>query len=138
MSFPVQITYRGLDASEPLNRLIHSEAAKLERFFDGIVSCRVLVERQYGHHLNGSPYHVRLNVVVPGTDLAIVTEPSLKTQPLDEEAQRVHKSDEIDAVYKDPALTIRDTFRRAKRRLQEYARRRSGSHSRPDGKSSGR
>jgi Sigma 54 modulation protein / S30EA ribosomal protein len=129
MSFPVQITYRGLDSSEPLNRLINDEAAKLEKFFVGIVSCRVLVERRYGHHLSGSPYHVRVNLVVPGADLAIVTEPSLRT-PLDEETPRVHKSDEIDAIYKDPALTIRDTFRRAKRRLREYAQRRTRSHCR--------
>jgi hypothetical protein len=128
MSFPVQITYRGLDSSEVLNRLINGEAAKLEKFFDGIVSCRVLVERQYAHHLNGSPYHVRLNLVVPGADLAIVTEPSLRMPPLDDETPRVHKSDEIDAIYKDPALTIRDTFRRAKRRLRDYARRRTGTH----------
>jgi hypothetical protein len=129
MSFPVQITYRGLEPSESLNQLIREEAVKLEKFFDRIVSCRVLVERQYGHHHTGSPFHVRLNVVVPRTDLAIDTEPSVKVPPGDE-VQRLHKSDEIDAIYKDPALTVRDTFRRARRRLQEYARRKTSPHSR--------
>jgi hypothetical protein len=122
MSFPVQITYRGLDASDALSRLIKEEAAKLGKFFDGIVSCRVLVERQAAHHQNGSPYHVRVNLVVPGADLAIVTEPSKHVSPPDGDA-RLHKRDEIDAIYKDPALTVRDTFRRAKRRVQDYARR---------------
>jgi len=126
MSFPVQITYRGLDSSESLNRLIHAEAAKLGKFFDGIVSCRVLVERQSGHHQTGSPYQVKLNVVVPGADLAIATEPSLRAQPLDDDGARVHKSDELAAIFKDPSYTIRDTFRRAKRRLHDYARRRAG------------
>jgi hypothetical protein len=130
MSFPVQITYRGLDSSEALNELIREEAAKLEKFFDGIVSCRVLVERQSAHHHTGFPFHVRLNIVVPGADLAVVTEPSLRAQPLGDEAVRLHKSDEIDAIYKDPALTVRDTFRRARRRVQEYARRRAGPHAR--------
>ncbi len=127
---PIQITYRGFDSSEPLDRLIRDEAAKLEKFFDRIVSCRVLIERQYGHHHTGSPFHVRLNIVVPGADLAIVTEPSVKVPPLGDEAQRLHKSDEIDAIYKDPALTVRDTFRRAKRRIQDYARRRNEPHAR--------
>jgi hypothetical protein len=115
MSFPVRITYRGLEPSESLNRLIREEAAKLEKFFDGIVGCRLLVERQYGHHHAGSPYHVRLNVVVPGSDLAIVTEPSDDVAPPGNETlQR--------------AAIVRDTFRRARRRLREYARRKSGPH----------
>lgn len=130
MSFPVQITYRGVAASDALSRLIKEEAAKLNKFFDGIVSCRVLVERQSAHHQNGSPYHVRVNLVVPGADLAIVTEPSMRISPPDDEAARLHKRDEIDAIYKDPALTVRDTFRRAKRRLQDYARRKMAAHSR--------
>ncbi len=108
---PVEITYRGFDSSEPLNRLIRDEAAKLEKFFDRIVSCRVLVERQHGHHHAVSRFNVRINIVVPGADLAIVTEPSLTVAPLSEGAQR----------------TIRETFRRARRRLQDYARRKSSS-----------
>jgi hypothetical protein len=127
MSFPVQATYRGFKPSEPLNRLIHDEAAKLEKFFDGIVSGRILIERQSGHHHTGTPYHVRLTVVVPGAELAIVTEPSVRVPRAGDEALRLHKSDEIDAMYKDPVLTVRDTFRRAKRRIQDYARRRAGS-----------
>jgi hypothetical protein len=114
MSFPVQVIFRGLNPSEALSRLVQKEAAKLDKFFDGIVSCRVLVERPSAHHQNGSPYHVHVNVIVPGADLAIVTEPR----------------DEIDAIYRDPALAVRDTFRRAKRRVQDYARRKIGSHSR--------
>ncbi|MGC1379426.1 MAG: HPF/RaiA family ribosome-associated protein [Candidatus Baltobacteraceae bacterium] len=125
MSLRVQITYRGVDPSDALSRLIRKEAAKLDKFFDGIVSCRVLVERQYGHHRSGSPFHVRLNIAVPGAELAIAAEPSLRTPPLDDEPKRLHKSDEIDAIYRDPELTVRDAFRRAKRRVQEYARRKA-------------
>ncbi len=98
MSFPVRITYRGLEPSETLNRQIQEEAAKLEKFYDGIVSCRVLVERHDGHH-HTAPLNLRLNIVVPGADLAVVGEPSL--------------------------TSVHDTFRRARRRVQEYARRRS-------------
>jgi Sigma 54 modulation protein / S30EA ribosomal protein len=107
MSFPVQITYRGLEPSERLNRLIRSEAAKLEKFFDGIVSCRALVESLQGHHHAGPLFHVRLNVVVPGADLAVDAEPE-----------------------RDLVVGVRDTFRRARRRVQEYAERRSAPHGR--------
>jgi ribosome-associated translation inhibitor RaiA len=114
MSFPVQITYRGVDSSAALDRLIRREAAKLGKFFGGIVSCRVLVERE-GHHQTGS-FEVRLNIGVPGVDLAIVMEPNA--------------GDEIDAAYKDAATTVREAFRRAKRRLHDYHERKTGTHAR--------
>jgi ribosome-associated translation inhibitor RaiA len=107
MSFPVQITYRGVDSSSALDRLIRIEAAKLDKFFDRVVSCRVLVERQYGHHHTRSPFQVHLNIVIPGADLAIMTEPNMGAAPVD------------------AAATVRDAFRRARRRLQEYAQKKT-------------
>jgi len=109
MSFPVQIAYRGLDRSEALDRVIAEEAAKLSKFFDGIVSCRVLIERRNPSHHTGAAFRVHLNVAIPGTDVAIMTEP------------RVSAS----AVPIDAAATARQAFRRARRRLREYAQRKS-------------
>lgn len=127
MELPVQITYRELDPSDALSRLIHEEAAKLDRFFDRIVSCRVLVEREQRHLRGGSPFHVRIDVGVPGDELVIDTVRGLKANPPDEIAKR-RKSTEVDAMYKDPALAVRDAFRRARRRIQDYARRLMGPH----------
>lgn len=124
MSFPVLITYRGVDSSEVLTRLVNNEAAKLGKYFDGIMRCRVLVERQAAHHHSGAPFHVRLTLAVPGAELIIAGEPAVRA-PNDEQPVRTHKSDEIDAVYKDPVLTVREAFRRARRRLQDYAKRRN-------------
>jgi ribosome-associated translation inhibitor RaiA len=101
MAFPVQISYHGVDPSDSLNKLIHTEAAKLEKFFDGIVSCRVLVEHRDGHGHTAAPLHIRLNILVPGADLAIDSEP-----------------------------TVREAFRGAKRRIKEYAQRKAGPHHR--------
>ncbi len=130
MSFPVQITYRAVDSSEALDRLIRDEAAKLGKFFDGILRCRALIERQSAHHHAGSPFRVRLTLALPGFELVVDAEPSLRAIPFDDEPLRVHKSDEIDAVYKDPALTIREAFRRARRRMQAYVQRNLGTHAR--------
>lgn len=112
MEQPVKITYRGLDPSDALNSLIHEEAAKLDKFFAGIVACRVAVERPEGHHRHGSPYRVGITIAVPGTELAVTTEPS----------------DEIPGAHEDPSLSVRDAFRRAKRRLQDYAARKHDPH----------
>jgi hypothetical protein len=117
MAFPIQITYRGMDSSETLDRLIRNEAEKLGKFFDRILRCRALVERQPGHHYAASPFHVRLTLAVPGSELVVGSEP--------------HSADgELEALHKDPELTVREAFRRARRRVQEYARRHMGAHTR--------
>ena len=130
MSFPIQITYRGMDSSEPLSRLIRSEAAKLGKFFDGIVRCRALIDRQSGHHAAGTPFHVRLTIAVPGTELVIAGEPSQRAAALDEEPAHARKSEAVEAPAKDPATIIKEAFRRARRRLHDYARRNTGAHPR--------
>ena len=113
MAPQVQITYRGTEPSEALNRLIHEEVEKLGKFFDGVVGCRVLIEHE--HQRSGSPFHVGITIAVPGTELAA----------------GVPTGDELDATHKDPARTIRDAFRRAKRRLHDYAERKAPQHVRP-------
>lgn len=128
MELPVQITYRELDPSEALSQLIHKEASKLDRFFDRIVSCRVLVEREQHHLRGGAPFHVRIDIGVPGDELVIDTMPSLRAKVADDEAAMRRKSAEIDAKYKDVTLAVRDAFRRARRRVQEHARRMMGPH----------
>ncbi len=124
MNLPVKITYRHLQASQALTQLIQAEASKLDRLYDRIVGCHVLVEQEQRHIRHGAPFHVRIDIGVPGSELVIDTEPSLRTTPADEDAVvSRRKSAEVAAKYKDPALAVRDAFRRAKRRLRDYARR---------------
>jgi ribosome-associated translation inhibitor RaiA len=111
VELPIQITYREIDPSDALSKLIRVEAAKLDRFFDRIVSCRVLVEREPRHLRAGAPYHVRIDIGVPGEELVIKAAPTPRA-----------------VVYKDPALAIRDAFRRARRRVHDHARRVTERH----------
>ena len=128
MELPLQITYRGLEPSDALSELIHKEAGKLNEFFERIVSCRVTVEREQHHIRSGAPFRVRIDLTVPGDELSIDTARSIRIDAADEEKTVRRKSAEVDAMHKDPALTVRDAFRRAKRRLQDYARRAMGAH----------
>ncbi len=68
MAVQPQIAYRDVEASPALERLIQAEAAKLERFFHGIVSCRVLIEHSHRRHKHGSPFNVRIDLSLPGAD----------------------------------------------------------------------
>jgi ribosome-associated translation inhibitor RaiA len=44
MQVPLQITFRHMDTSEAVAARIRERAEELERFFDRIISCRVVVE----------------------------------------------------------------------------------------------
>ncbi len=125
MSVQPQITYRDVAASAALDRLIEAEAAKLEHFFDGIVSCRVLVEHTHRRHRRGSPYRVRIELGVPGEPLVVNhTDDVRPVPPWSDEPERVRKAAEHEAEHKDPQLAIRDAFHTLTRRLQEYVKRR--------------
>jgi ribosome-associated translation inhibitor RaiA len=128
MEIPVQVTYRGLDPSEALSELIRKEAEKLDKFFERIVACRVHVEREQGHVRSGAPFRVRIDLTVPGGELTIDTGKSVRTSAPDEEAPARRKSADIDAAHKDPVLAVRDAFRRARRRTQDFASRKTGPH----------
>ena len=112
MEVPLQVTYRGLEPSDALTQLIRKEADKLGEFFDRIVGCRVLVEFEPHHARSGAPFRVLVDLTIPSDELTIDTARSAKP------------------VYKDPALAVRDAFRRAKRRLQDRVRRMKGFHAR--------
>jgi len=128
MELPVQITFRGLDPSEALSELIHKEADKLGTIFDRIIACRVLVEREQRHLRSGAPFSIRIDLTVPGGELTIDTAKSMRTSVADDETAARRKSAEIDAAHKDPALAVRDAFRRARRRTRDFARSKIGPH----------
>ncbi|HEX3369145.1 MAG TPA: HPF/RaiA family ribosome-associated protein [Candidatus Cybelea sp.] len=103
MELPLQITYRGVNPSGALRRLIHKEGAKLDHFFARITSCRVLVEREPRHMREAAPFRVRIDLGVPGNELM------------------------TDTLERDSRVAVRDAFRRARRRLQDYATRLKGA-----------
>lgn len=125
MAFRPQISYRDVPPSPSLDRLIEEEASKLTRFFRGIISCRVLVERAHRRHGTGSPFHIRIELGVPGEQL--VVSHTADTRPVpppdDDERARVSKALEHEPQHKDPELAVRDAFHKVERRVQVYASR---------------
>jgi hypothetical protein len=123
MAVHAQVAYRDVDPSPELERLIQAEAAKLERFFHGIVSCRVLVEHTHRRHRHGSPFNVRIELSLPGTELVVNHSDDVRPVPpaSDDAPERVHKSAEHEG-FKDPRLAVRAAFATLTRRLQEYVK----------------
>lgn len=124
MPVPLQVTYRDVDQSEALDALVSTEAEKLERYFGGILSCRVVIEHSHERRHRGSPFQARITLSLPGNDVVVNQGPDVHDSIAsgDDETARVQKRTNVDAAFKDPALAVRDAFKRARRRLQDHVR----------------
>jgi cold shock CspA family protein/ribosome-associated translation inhibitor RaiA len=109
MLTPMQITFRHMDSSAELEARIQEKAAKLEEFGGELMGCRVVVEPMGKHHHQGNLYDVRIDLTVPGEEIAVTQEASQHPE------------------YKDVLIAIRDAFDSARRQLEDYVRRRRGS-----------
>jgi ribosomal subunit interface protein len=108
MQLPLQITFRNLDASESVEDKIRARAAELDRFFDRIMGCRVIVETANRGQRHGRLYNVRVDLTVPGSEIV------------------VNRSSREDHSHEDIYVAVRDAFDAARRRLEDHARRRRG------------
>lgn len=99
MQTPLQITFRNIPRSDAVEARIRDKAAKLEKFHPRIMSCHVVVEEADRHRRQGKQFTVRLDIRVPGHELAI---------------DRDHHED----IY----VALRDAFDAAARRLEELVR----------------
>jgi cold shock CspA family protein len=106
MQLPLQISFHNLERSETIENRIREEAAQLDEFCEVIMSCRVVVDVPHRHHLTGNIYQIRIDLKVPGEELAVVHEPP-----------------EHDPYYENVDVAIRDAFNSAARRLEDYVRR---------------
>lgn len=78
MQVPLIMTFRNVRKTEDVEELILRQSAKLERFCDHIISCRVAVEKPQEHQRTGNPFRVRIDVTVPTEHEVVVTRESSK------------------------------------------------------------
>lgn len=117
MQVPLQITFRHMDTSEAVTARIRERAEDLDRFFDRIVSCRVVVECRHPRHIKGNLFRVGVDLTVPGREIAVGRDPA---------GHHAHED-----VY----VAIRDAFDTTRRLLEDYAREARGDvkqHAVPD------
>jgi len=97
----LQITFRHMDPSPALEARIRELAQNLDPFNEHILNCHVVVEPPSSHHRAGL-FDITLEISVPGENIAIRTERS------------------PDPAHEDPYVAVRDAFRAARRRLEDY------------------
>jgi len=108
MEKPLDITFRHMDPSPAVEQRIREKVDELERFFDRIVGCRVVVEQDHRHHRQGNLFRIRLDVALPGKEVAI------------------NRKGPKNQAHQDVYVAIRDAFAAAKRQIEDHARIRRG------------
>jgi len=106
MQQPIRIVFRGMEPSPAVESRIQELALHLERFDQHITRCQVTVQAPHQHHHQGQLYDVRIQVRVPGRELAVSREGSQNH------------------AHEDVYVALRDAFEAAGRRLDEYVERR--------------
>jgi ribosome-associated translation inhibitor RaiA len=107
------ITFHNLGHSQAVEDAILRRYARLIRYADGILHCRVSVESPHHHRHRGRAYAVHIELSVPGGTIDVGNRAETATH---------------DDIY----VAIRDAFRAARRQLQsrvhvrEVARRPKG------------
>jgi ribosome-associated translation inhibitor RaiA len=127
MRLPVQITWRDMPPSTAVGTKIHEEAAKLEEFYDRITSCRVTIEIPRRYQNGKYQFHIRIDLTIPGAEIVVNHEPTLHSSLRRTESEAHTKGQELSAPHKDVYVAIRDAFKVARRKLQEYSHRRNGA-----------
>ena len=65
MQAPLQIVFRGMETSKAVRENIEERVEKLERIFDRIISCRVVVELPHRHQSKGKLFNITIDLSVP-------------------------------------------------------------------------
>ena len=98
---PFQITFLDFPESDFVLMAAKKRVAKLERFFERIVRCEVIIACPHRHRHTDRLFHVQVRIFIPGEDVFINRDPSK------------------DEAHRDVYVAIRDAFDAAERVLQD-------------------
>lgn len=99
MEVGLQITARDIEITDAIRADITDKAEKLDRYYDRIMRCRVVLESPKRHQHEGKLYNVHIYLTVPGGEIMV-------------------KRD----LDKDLYVAIRDAFQATRRKLEDYSR----------------
>jgi ribosome-associated translation inhibitor RaiA len=113
---PLQITFRHMDHSAALESRIRALVSRLEKFDARITHCHVVIAPPPRHRRHGALYDFHIDIGLPEKVIA------------------VRRARSGAPAHDDPFVALRDAFRAARRKLEDYRRTRRGeikNHSQP-------
>jgi ribosome-associated translation inhibitor RaiA len=108
MSLALHIAFRNMDASASAEALVRQRAEELERLWDRISACRVVLDCTHRQNQLSRLYRVLIDLTLPGGTVVV-------------------NRDASNHAHDDLQVAIRDSFDLARRQLQEYARKHDGT-----------
>lgn len=105
-SHQVQITFHGLESSEPLEALIREKASKLRSIDQHLQRIRVVVDMPHRSHNKGNHLEVKLELFREGEDPIIVS-----------------RDNELDAEHDSSFNLVREVFTAATRVIRDHTHR---------------
>ena len=99
MKLPLDLRFIGMAPSPALEEAVQGKVAQLDRFGSEVMACRVTIEQEHKHQNQGRLFSVRIDVTLPGHELAI---------------NRVQDED----AY----VALRDAFDAARRKVEDSVR----------------
>ena len=108
METPVEIDFQGMAAAPDVRMSVEQHVAKLEQRYGRVTACRVVVRGPDGHHQTGR-YEVNIRLALPNG-----REVNISRAPV------------ADERYTDLNFAISDSFKHARRRLQDHVRKLQG------------
>lgn len=109
MRVPLEISFHGISRSENLEELIRTDAAKLEKVCDDLISCRVGIKLDQKSRNTANPFKIRIEMRFPPGNNLVVT----------------HKSG-IKEAADDLPTAIKNAFKSAHRRLKQLVEKQQG------------
>ena len=103
MSYPIEVRFHGVDHSDKAEQAIHERAEQLQKFYNRIVYCEVVVQKPHRSQQHGNIFDIHIKLGVPGPDIVI-----------SQEAKQGNG-------HEDPFIVMRDAFKAAERRLKKLS-----------------
>jgi ribosome-associated translation inhibitor RaiA/cold shock CspA family protein len=75
MQSPLELSFKEMPHSDALEALVRQRVARLERFYDKITHCYVVIEPAHRNQRKGVHYEVRVHVGVPAHELIVDRQP---------------------------------------------------------------
>lgn len=109
METPIEIDFQGMDVNPMMREAIVDRIAMIEERFGRITAGRIVVIGPGSHHQTGGVFQIHIRLALPnGREVNIAKTPT------------------NDERHADPSYAINDAFKRARRRLQDHARKLQG------------
>jgi cold shock CspA family protein len=109
MQTPVDIEFQEMAAIPAVQELIADQVKKLEERYGRITSCRIVVKSPGSRHQTGGLYDINIRLALP-----------------DGREVNIGRTPKVDERHSDLPFAVNDAFKRARRQLQDKARRIEG------------